>query len=55
VWDVSANTNAGAFDDNLATPATGDISGAAALAYEAAGAGVTSFRVRLTGVPGTKA
>ena len=55
VWDVSANTNAGAFDDNAATPATGDISGAAALAYEAAGAGVTSLRVKFTGVPGTKA
>jgi predicted RecA/RadA family phage recombinase len=54
VWDVSANSNAGAFDDNAATPATGDISGPPALAYEAAGAGVTSFRVKFTGVPGTK-
>lgn len=50
VWDVSA----GAFDDNLATPATGDISGAAAVAFEAAGNGVTSFDVLFTGVPGTK-
>lgn len=51
VWDVSA----GKFDDNAATPATGDISGAAACAWEAAGDGVTSFDVYLTGVPGTKA
>ena len=50
VWDVSA----GAFDDNAASPATGDISGAAACAWEAAGNGVTSFDVYLTGVPGTK-
>lgn len=50
VWDVSAGT----FDDNLATPATGDISGAAAVAVEAAGNGVTAFNVLFTGVPGTK-
>jgi predicted RecA/RadA family phage recombinase len=50
VWDVSA----GKFDDNAASPATGDISGAAACAWEAAGNGVTSFDVYLTGVPGTK-
>lgn len=50
VWDVSA----GQFDDNLATPATGDISGAPAVAVEAAGNGVTTLKVRLTGVPGTK-
>jgi predicted RecA/RadA family phage recombinase len=50
VWDVSA----GAFDDNAATPATGDISGAAAVAVEAAGNGVTALNVRFTGVPGTK-
>lgn len=49
-WDVSA----GAFDDNAATPATGDITGAAAVAFEAAGNGVTSFDVLFTGVPGTK-
>jgi predicted RecA/RadA family phage recombinase len=53
VWDVSANANAGAFDDNLATPATGDVSGPPAVAFEAAGNGVTSFAVRFTGVPGT--
>lgn len=49
VWDVSA----GAFDDNLATPATGDVSGASAVAWEAAGGGVTTIAVRLTGVSGT--
>ncbi|WP_346839820.1 capsid cement protein [Microbulbifer sp. SAOS-129_SWC] len=48
-WDVSA----AAFDDNQATPATGDITGAAAFAAEAAGAGVTTIAVRFTGVPGT--
>ena len=50
VWDVSA----GKFDDNQATMAEGDIFGAAACAWEAAGNGVTSFDVYLTGVPGTK-
>ena len=50
VWDVSA----GAFDDNLATPASGDISGPPAVAVEAAGNGVTVINVRFTGVPGTK-
>ena len=50
VWDVSA----GAFDDNAATPATGDISGAPAVAVEAAGNGVTLMNVLFTGVPGTK-
>lgn len=29
VWDISANTNAGAFDDSAASPATGDVTGAA--------------------------
>jgi len=48
-WDVSA----GAFDDNAATPATGDVTGAPAIAFEAAGNGVTSFDVKFTGVPGT--
>lgn len=51
VWDVSA----GKFDDNQATPAAGDISGAAAVAFEAAGNGATTLKVRLTGAPGTKA
>lgn len=49
VWDVSA----GAFDDSAATPATGDVSGEAAVAFEAAGNGVTDLNVRFTGVPGT--
>lgn len=49
-WDVSA----AAFDDNAATPATGDLTGAPAVAFEAAGNGVTSFDVLFTGVPGTK-
>lgn len=50
VWDVSA----GAFDDNAAIPATGDISGPPAVAVEAAGNGVTALNVLFTGVPGTK-
>jgi predicted RecA/RadA family phage recombinase len=49
-WDASA----GAFDDNAATPASGDITGAAAVAWEAAGNGVTSLLVKFTGVPGTR-
>lgn len=49
-WDASA----AAFDDNLATPATGDITGAACHAFEAAGNGVTTLAVKFTGVPGTK-
>lgn len=49
-WDASAS----AFDDNLATPATGDITGAAAFAFESAGSGVTSLQVRFTGAPGTR-
>lgn len=48
-WDVSAAK----FDDNLATPATGDVTGAAAVAAEAAGNGVTTLAVKFTGVPGT--
>lgn len=48
-WDASA----AAFDDNAATPAAGDVTGAAAVAFEAAGNGVTSLAVRFTGVPGT--
>ena len=47
-WDVSA----GAFDDNAATPAAGDVTGAA-FAYEAAGNGATTLAVYFTGVPGT--
>ncbi len=48
-WDVSE----GAFDDNQATPAAGDISGGAAFAMTAAGNGATTVEVVLTGVPGT--
>jgi predicted RecA/RadA family phage recombinase len=48
-WDASA----AAFDDNAATPATGDVTGPPAVAWEAAGNGVTSMAVKLTGVPGT--
>jgi len=48
-WDVSA----GAFDDNAATTALGDLTGACAVAVEAAGNGVTAINVLFTGVPGT--
>lgn len=51
VWDVSA----GAFDDTSATPATGDVSGAAARAIEAGVDTQTTLRVKLTGVQGTVA
>jgi predicted RecA/RadA family phage recombinase len=47
-WDVSA----GAFDDNAATPATGDVTGAPAVAFADAGAGATTLLVKFTGVPG---
>lgn len=49
-WDASAK----AFDDNAATPAAGDITGAAAVAFQAAGNGITTLNVKFTGVPGTK-
>lgn len=52
-WDVSANAGAGAFDDNAATPATGDVTGAPAVAAEAKGSGTTTLKVLFTGVPGT--
>lgn len=52
-WDVSANTGAGAFDDNAASPATGDVTGPPAVALETAGNGVTELLVKFTGVPGT--
>ena len=48
-WDVSA----GAFDDNAAAPATGDVTGAAAVAFTAGTNGQTSAWVKFTGVPGT--
>lgn len=50
-WDASA----AAFDDNAATPATGDVTGGGAVAWEAAGNTVTSLKVKFTGVPGTVA
>ncbi len=48
-WDVSGAN----FDDQLATPATGDVTGPPAVAWEAAGNGVTTLLVKFTGVPGT--
>ncbi|ADE14172.1 putative RecA/RadA recombinase [Nitrosococcus halophilus Nc 4] len=48
-WDVSA----GAFDDNAATPASGDVTGPPAVAFAAAGNGDTTLLVKFTGVPGT--
>lgn len=49
-WDASA----AAFDGNAAAPAAGDITGAAAVAFQAAGNGTTTLNVKFTGVPGTK-
>lgn len=51
--DLTYDVSAAAFDDNGATPATGDITGPAAVAFEDAGTGKTTLKVRLTGVPGT--
>ena len=49
-WDVSA----GEFDDDQATPATGDITGAAAVAVEGKGATTSeTIAVLLTRTPGT--
>lgn len=50
-WDVSA----GEFDDNAATPATGDVTGPPAVAYEAGVDTQTVIAVKFTGVPGTVA
>ncbi len=50
-WDVSA----GAFDDDAATAAAGDVTGASAMAFESAGNGVTTLAVKFTGAPGTVA
>ena len=50
-WDVSAAK----FDDNAATPATGDVTGAAAVAWTAGANGETTLAVMFTGVPGTVA
>ncbi|HYF17694.1 MAG TPA: DUF2190 family protein [Ramlibacter sp.] len=48
-WDVSASK----FDANTATPATGDVSGPPAIAWEAAASGATTGLVKFTGIPGT--
>ena len=53
LWDVSALSGAGAFDAKSAPPAAGDIGGAAAYAFAAAGNGATTLQVKFTGVPGT--
>lgn len=50
-WDADA----AAFDDNAAVPATGDVTGGSAIAFEDAAATTTSLKVRFTGVPGTVA
>jgi predicted RecA/RadA family phage recombinase len=50
-WDVSVSK----FDDNAATPATGDVTGASALAFEAGTSSMTTLKVMFTGVPGTVA
>lgn len=50
VYDVSAS----AFDDNQATPATGDVSGSC-VAVEAAGNGATTVKVKLNVGVGTVA
>lgn len=50
IYDVSA----GEFDDNAATPATGDVSGAC-IAVEAAGNGDTTVKVKLNVGVGTVA
>lgn len=50
-WDVSA----GKFDDNAATPATGDVTGPPAVAAEAKAGSTDTIKVIFTGVPGTVA
>lgn len=52
VFDVSANSGAGAFDDSAATPATGDVTGGA-VAWAAGSDGQTTATVKLT--PGNAA
>lgn len=47
VFDVSANSGAGAFDDSSATPATGDITGGA-VAWVAGTNGQTTCTIKLT-------
>lgn len=53
VWDISANSGAGEFDDSAATPAAGDLTGNGAIAAESAGNGVTTVAVLFTGIPVT--
>jgi len=48
-WDASES----AFDDNAATPATGDVSGPSARAETAGADAETTARIWLTGIPGT--
>lgn len=50
-WDVSVSK----FDDNAATPATGDITGPPAVAWAAGTGSDTTLVVRFTGIPGTVA
>lgn len=52
IWDVSANSGAGAFDDSSATPASGDVTGAA-IAWAAGTDGQTTCTIKLT--PGNTA
>lgn len=47
VWDVSANSSLGAFDDAAATPASGDVTGAA-IAWVAGQNAETTCTVKLT-------
>jgi len=48
-WDVSA----GKFDDNAATPASGDVTGPPAVAWGSYTSSDTTMQVKFTGVPGT--
>jgi predicted RecA/RadA family phage recombinase len=50
VWDSSV----GKFDDNAATPASGDISGNSVSAKEAGTSSMTTLKVKFFGTPGTK-
>lgn len=52
VFDVSANSGQGAFDDSAATPATGDVTGGA-VAWSAGADGETTCTIKLT--PGNSA
>lgn len=47
LWDVSAASGAGAFDDSAATGASGDVMGGA-IAWEAGADGETTCTVKLT-------